>query len=199
VPDVRYLLWDFGDTLVDQRWMWPCPDGVPGWTEWYQALGAGELGERWELGELSTDDLAVTLAAEFGITTDAAMTHMQSCCRAVQFFPHAWGAARARSLPQAIVTLNSDVFSRFVVPAYELGKVFDVIVTSWEEGTRDKADLCQIALERLGGKDPAQALLIDNIEANVDAWRARGGQAYLFVGDEQFASDVVRLLAAEHS
>ena len=40
--------------------------------------------------------------------------------------------------------------------------------------------------------DPAEALLIDNIEANVDAWRARGGPAYLFVGDEEFAtSDVL--------
>ena len=29
---VRYLLWDFGDTLADQRWMWPSPEGVPGWT-----------------------------------------------------------------------------------------------------------------------------------------------------------------------
>ncbi|MDQ1510952.1 MAG: hypothetical protein QOG50_2796 [Actinomycetota bacterium] len=179
--------------------MWAGPDGVPGWTEWYQALGDGELGARWELGELSADDLAVTVAAEFGITTDAAMTHMQSCCRAVQFFEHAWATARARRLPQAIVTLNPDVFSRFVVPEYQLDSVFDVIVTSWEEGTRDKADLCQIALERLGGHDPAEALLIDNIEANVDAWRARGGQAYLFVGDDEFAVDVVRLLPAEES
>lgn len=32
MPEVRYLLWDFGDTLVDQRWMWAHPDGVPAWT-----------------------------------------------------------------------------------------------------------------------------------------------------------------------
>ena len=35
---VRYLLWDFGDTLADQRWMWPSPAGVPGWTARYEAL-----------------------------------------------------------------------------------------------------------------------------------------------------------------
>jgi FMN phosphatase YigB (HAD superfamily) len=105
----------------------------------------------------------------------------------VQFFEHAWAAARARSLPQAIVTVNSDVFSRFVVPNYALDSAFDAIVTSWEEGTMDKARLCEIALERLGGADPSEALLIDNIEANVDAWRALGGQAYLFTGDNEFA------------
>jgi FMN phosphatase YigB (HAD superfamily) len=95
--------------------------------------------------------------------------------------------------------VNSDVFSHFVVPTYALDSVFDVIVTSWEEHTLDKARLCEIALERLGGSDPAEALLIDNIEQNVDAWRARGGQAYLYESDERFAADVVRLLAAEDS
>ena len=112
---------------------------------------------------------------------------MRSRCRDVSFFEHAWATARARNLPQAIVTLNADVFSRFVIPNYGLDEIFDVIVTSWEERTRDKARLCDIALQRLGGSDPAEALLIDNIEANVEAWRARGGQAYWFRGDEEFA------------
>ena len=40
MPEVRYLLWDFGDTLVDQRWMWPNPEGVPGWPAW-AAVGLG--------------------------------------------------------------------------------------------------------------------------------------------------------------
>jgi len=25
LPQVRFLLWDFGDTLVDERWLWTCP------------------------------------------------------------------------------------------------------------------------------------------------------------------------------
>ena len=62
-------------------------------------------------------------------------------------------------------------------------------MTSWEEHTLDKARLCEIALERLGGDDPYEALLVDNIEANVDAWRSLGGQAYLFSSDDEFARD----------
>ena len=112
---------------------------------------------------------------------------MEDRCGHVRFFETAWATAKKRALPQAIVPVNSDVFSRFVVPNYSLDSTFDVIVTSWEEHTMDKARLCEIALERLGGHDPAQALLIDNIEANVDAWRALGGQAYLFTTDEAFA------------
>ena len=102
-------------------------------------------------------------------------------------------------MPQAIVTVNPDLFTRFVAPNYALDTVFDTIVTSWQERTEDKARLCEIALERLGGSDRATALLIDNIEANVDAWRARGGQAFLFVSDEEFRRDVPRLLPAEHA
>ena len=103
------------------------------------------------------------------------MMHARTCSGAattIRFFEHAWAKARSHEMPQAIVTVNPDLFTRFVVPNYALDTVFDTIVTSWQEGTEDKARLCEIALERLGGSDPAEALLIDNIEANVDAWRA---------------------------
>jgi FMN phosphatase YigB (HAD superfamily) len=172
---------------------------VADWTECYRALASGEVGTRWELGEMTTEQVAAMLAAELGITVSAVTAHIQSRCRDLQFFEHAWGAARSRALPQAIVTLNPDLFTRFVVPNYALDSVFDVIVTSWQEHTRDKVRLCEIAVERLGGKEPAEALLIDNIEANVDAWRARGGQAYWFRSDTGFARDLARLLSAEHS
>ncbi|MGO9875407.1 MAG: HAD family hydrolase [Acidimicrobiia bacterium] len=186
---VRYLLWDFGDTLVDQRWMWPSPPDAPEWTARYQGLADSELDARWNLGEMTTEALATALTADLGISLDATMAHIEDCCRNVVFFEHAWTAARARTLPQAIVTVNSDAFSRFVVPNYGLDSVFERIVTSWEERTLDKTSLCELAVERLGGRDPSEALLIDNIEANVDTWRSVGGQAYLFRGDEQFACD----------
>jgi FMN phosphatase YigB (HAD superfamily) len=192
VAEVRYLLWDFGDTLVDQRWMWPSPEGVPGWTARYQALADSDLDTRWCVGEATSEGLAAVFASELGCTPDVLLAHMEQRCGDVQFFENAWAAARAHTRPQAIVTVNSDVFSRFVVPKYELDSVFDAIVTSWEEHTMDKARLCEIALERLGGSNPTEALLIDNIEENCDAWRALGGQSYLFVSDEGFRrSDVV--------
>jgi FMN phosphatase YigB (HAD superfamily) len=182
----RFLLWDFGDTLVDERWMWSCPEGFPNWTDSYRALGAGDLGSGWNRGELTFEEFAKELAADVGIGFDDACAHMQRCCTTIHFFEHAWATARLHAVPQAIVTINPDLFTRFVAPNYGLDTVFDTIVTSWQEGTEDKARLCEIALERLGGHDPAEALLIDNIEANIEAWRARGGRAYLFVGDDEF-------------
>jgi hypothetical protein len=41
---IDVVLWDFGDTLVDERWCWPCPPEVPGWTDAWRAFVAGELG-----------------------------------------------------------------------------------------------------------------------------------------------------------
>ncbi len=165
----------------------------------YRALPDSDLDASWNVGETTTEELIAAFAGELGCTPELLIAHTKQRCSELQFFEHAWVAARARTLPQALVTVNSDGFSRFVVPRYNLDSVFDLIVTSWEEHTMDKARLCEIALQRLGGHDPAEALLIDNIEANVEAWRARGGQAYLFVSDEQFAVDAARLLPAQDS
>jgi hypothetical protein len=99
-------------------------------------------------------------------------------------------AVRPCALPQAIVTINPDMFSDCVIPNYQLDKMFETIVTSWEEGTLDKSDLCDIALARLDGvAERSAALLVDNRIENVERWRARGGVAYHFTGDAAFASN----------
>ena len=185
----RYLLWDFGNTLADQRWMWPSPPGAPEWTDRYRALAGTDLDGRWNRGECTWRDVASALTADLAIAPGDVHAHVEQCCRNVQFFEHAWSVARSRVVPQAIVTVNSDLFRDLVVPAYELDTVFDVIVTSGEEHTLDKAELAAVALRRLGGTEPAEALLLDDVPANCDAWKARGGRAYLFETDAAFARD----------
>ena len=98
---------------------------------------------------------------------------------------------RARHLPQAIVTVNPDLWSEVIVPLYGFDQTADVIVTSWEEATIDKGVLCQLAVERLGiGCAASSALLIDNKRANIDAWAARGGSGYVYTTDAAFQRDV---------
>jgi FMN phosphatase YigB (HAD superfamily) len=186
VADVRFLLWDFGDTLVDERFLWVCPPGVPGWTDCYRTIVAGEFGARWNAGAATSDELAMEMAPRLGMLTKSVRAHIDRSCRRIRFFDHAWTAAREHTLPQAIVTVNPDLFREIIASTYRLAEVFDAIVVSAEEGTEVKADLCAVAAERLGCDDPAEALLLDNIEANVDAWRARGGVAYWFRGDDDF-------------
>src|SRR5258706_15813578 len=108
----------------------------------------------------------------------------------------AWRVARERRLPQALVTVNPDLFADHVVTGYALNDVVDVIVVSYLEKTADKSMLCRAALDRLGFRgDPSSALLIDNRRDLVDAWRAIGGAGYWFQSDQQFAHDVTGILA----
>jgi beta-phosphoglucomutase-like phosphatase (HAD superfamily) len=188
--DVRFLLWDFGDTLVDERFLWTCPRGVPDWSETYRTLAGGAFGTRWNCGTAGFDELVAEMSARLGMVPEAVLAHARRCCAELRFLEHAWTAASERALPQAIVTVNPDLFRDLIVPHYQLDGIFDVIVVSAEEGTDDKTDLCTIAATQLGCHDPSQALLIDNIEANVDGWRSRGGAAYWFRGDDVFASQL---------
>jgi hypothetical protein len=171
--------------------MLPCPKGVPGWTGAWRAVVGGSLGRQWEVGLADADGIARAVAQRLDIGADVARSHMDARCRELAFFPSAWTAACTRSLPQALVTVNPDVFA-IIVQHYELELVFDTIVTSWEEGTADKTELCDVARARLGRHHRQHSLLIDNTAANCDAWRAQGGHAYWFVSDHQFAADHAR-------
>jgi phosphoglycolate phosphatase-like HAD superfamily hydrolase len=108
--------------------------------------------------------------------------------------------ASERRLPQALVTVNPDLFADFVVPAHGLDDVFDVIVMSFEELTDDKPTLCDIALDRLGFTGPrSDALLIDNRRDLVEAWRDVGGTGYWFQSDQQLRADLPSLLLSDAS
>ena len=187
---VSCVLWDFGDTLADERWMLEAPAQVPAWADTFvQHILKGKLGYDWGIGHIGAEDVGVRLAAILSTNADTIVDHMKRCCANVAFHENAMKAVQSCSLPQAIVTLNTDVFSECVVPNYRLHETFETIVTSWEEGTLDKSDLCDVALKRLGIADRRDALLIDNLVKNVESWRARGGLAHHFTGDDDFASN----------
>jgi len=106
-----------------------------------------------------------------------------------------WRVATERRLPQALVTVNPDLFADFVVPAHGLEDVFDVIVVSFEELTDHKPALCDIALDRLGFTGPrSDALLVDNRRDLVEAWRNVGGAGYWFQDDQKLEADLPFLL-----
>jgi phosphoglycolate phosphatase-like HAD superfamily hydrolase len=188
---VECVLWDFGDTLADQSWLTKAPAQLSNWPAIYrQLIWEGQLGIDWNLGKVQTGEIASHFAGLLSADREHIADHMRRCCEEVKFFDHAMKAVQSCQLPQAIVTINSDIFSQQVVPNYRLNQLFETIVTSWEEKTLDKSDLCDIALQRLGGvSDRSGALLIDNRIENVESWRARGGIAFHFTGNEAFASE----------
>jgi phosphoglycolate phosphatase-like HAD superfamily hydrolase len=184
---IRAILWDFGGTLADESWMHVAMAGDEAWAELYRdVLDTDDLVRRWEEGEATTADVVEALAMRSGKGRGAILTHMHACCRNLRFYPKVMDLVARTALPQALVTINPDIFSEVVAPHYELARRFDVIVTSWQEGLTNKAVLCEIARLWL---DPsltaAECLLIDNLAANIDAWRARGGQGLQFTGEDE--------------
>jgi len=189
------LLWDFGDTLVDERWMLRAPAAYADWPSAWREVMTSHADD-WNVGRASERDIFEALHARTGLSVDAIEHHAAECCRSIQFHPFAWQVATERRLPQALVTVNPDLFVSRVATAHNLGQHFDAVVVSCVEGTDDKSALCDIALDRLGFAGPrSAALLIDNREDLCDAWRRSGGAAYRYRGDAAFVADLPTLLA----
>jgi FMN phosphatase YigB (HAD superfamily) len=184
------LLVDFGNTLVDETFMWRDTPPFTDWTShWSEVMS--ELASDWDHGRISAEIVMTKMARRLGCSTTDINEHINLLCRQISFYPminSAIAHRRQRGERQAIVTVNPDAFQT-VVDLYSLRDRFDLIVTSANLGTVDKAAICSAACRALDVQ-ASQTLLIDNIEANVDAWNQKGGQGYLFESDERFAADV---------
>ena len=191
---IEVILWDFGDTLVDQRWMLKELPEFPGWPKLFRdEIWDGELGNLWSRGDISGEQVAQQLATTLSAGAELVMQHMQRCSRNIDFSPVLHQFSLTRDIPQAIGTVNPDIFTEVIVPHYTLTKSFDPIVTSWQERELNKANLCDITLERLG-IERSSALLIDNMKRNIDEWLARGGKGYWYRGESSFVNDITVFL-----
>ena len=93
------LLWDFGDTLVDERWMRRAPAGVPGWADVWDATMA-DLADAWNVGATSSAAVYAALAERTGMGPDEVAAHAAHCCRQITFHEEAWRVAgRAAPAP----------------------------------------------------------------------------------------------------
>lgn len=90
---------------------------------------------------------------------------------------------------------NTWSFGRTLMQRRGISDLFDVIVTSVEEGvTKPHERLYQIVLERLA-ITPAEAVFIDDSKDNVEAARALGIRSIQFCSTEQVISELETLLA----
>jgi FMN phosphatase YigB (HAD superfamily) len=191
---ISVLLWDFGDTLVDERWMRRAPIGCVTWESSWAAVMT-DLAADWDMGVVTSEAVFQALAGRTRMSPQDIEAHARDCCRQIEFHPSAWRHARERCRPQALVTVNPDLFVDYVVPLHDLRSVFDVIIVSAAERCTNKVELCELALARLGfDGDRSEALLIDNRADLVRAWERAGGAGYWFRGDADFARDIAGLL-----
>ena len=184
---VQCLLWDFGDTLCRETFIW---SSGPEWEAVYQSFDGG-WADGWNVGSLGTAEFARLASEHIPLPPDEIISHMRERCNEIEFFEFTYAFFKQRHLPQAIVTVNPDLWTETIVPLYGFDTMADAIVSSWEEGTTDKGVLCSLALDRLHIEcQPSAALLIDNKQSNLDSWAARGGIGYLYTTDTAFKRDV---------
>jgi FMN phosphatase YigB (HAD superfamily) len=192
---VAVLLWDFGDTLVDEQFLRQAPAEFPDWTKaWNEVMEI--CADDWNTGRVSEGDVFAEMSSHTGLSLEFVERHAEACCRSITFHAFAWQVVTERRRPQALVTVNPDLFVERVAPRYGLGDCFDAVVVSYAEGTDDKTRLCEVALDRLAftGRH-SDALLIDNRRDLAEAWQRSGGSAYVYRGDEVFEADLPAIFA----
>ena len=181
---------DFGNTLVDETFLWRDTDAFPDWTrQWSEVMN--DYATSWDTGKLGTEDVLNEMARRLGCSYGLVRANFDTLCSDVTVHPAVIAALRARRLRQcrqAIVTVNPDCFG-WLVELCGLADLFDLVVTSSEIGTTDKAEICSVACDRLGVA-VARTVLIDNLPQHVEAWMTRGGSGYLYSNDDQFAQDI---------
>jgi FMN phosphatase YigB (HAD superfamily) len=189
---IDVALVDFGNTLADETFMRRDGDRFPTWTADFVAV-VEEVRHDWDTGRLSSRQVARRVADRLAAPPDVVHRHMLDLCRPLTFYPgidEALRRRRARGGRQALVTVNPDLFDH-IARVHALHDRFDVIVTSWEHGTDDKAELCHRALELVGGVEPDRTVLVDNLPGHITAWRRAGGHGYVFRDDATFVDDVL--------
>jgi phosphoglycolate phosphatase-like HAD superfamily hydrolase len=141
-------------------------------------------------GSVSSFDVAEIASKATGLSIERTHQVFVENCKKLVFFNDVRRYAvdaRRNGIKTAIVTLNSDIFLDVIVPHYDFRSDHDLIVCSSEYGTLDKTTLCLVAAEGLGAREKLnQVLLIDNLAANVDAFRQKGGRAYQYTGASDF-------------
>lgn len=181
---IDLVCWDFGDTLVHERFMRICPPGVPEWEQVYDRyfVEHPEFEAQWMVGDAVINEMIPWLATETGMTPAAVSRHLRHVWTRIEWFESSrhWIERLDGRLLQAVVTVNPFEFSG-ISTGCGLDPLVDVIVTSADLGREEKSVMA-IEARRLLGLEPGlgSSLLIDNKQHNVDEFRAAGGHAIFF-------------------
>jgi len=89
----------------------------------------------------------------------------------------------------AIVTLNHDIFSRYLVPEFNLNEKFDYILNSADYGTLNKIEM----IAKVSNFKFSEMLLIDDSIENGKQFKEAGGSAILY-NNETFSEKAESLL-----
>lgn len=184
---IDLVCWDFGDTLVDERFMRIAPDGVPEWGQVYDEIVDARPAwvEALDLGRGSLNDLVDPLAERLPMSRLAILKHLRVVWGQIIWFDdsRAWIDQLQGRVTQAVVTVNPHEFSG-IARACGLDLLIPTIVTSADVQSASKVVQTERARSLLGLAPGVEtSLLIDNKQHNIDDFVAAGGQAILYQRD----------------
>jgi hypothetical protein len=195
LPDpkqIKCVVFDSGFTLIADYYFKVSPPGIPQWFDIIQRgiFGDSSIVDPWMRGELTILDIAGVLSRHIPLDIPTIAATMEIGCRHLNFNQAVWDfavAQKAAGRKTALVTGNMDVFTKVVVPAHGLDRLFDVILNTSDFHEIRKEILWPIAFERLGdGIGYANSLLIEDGETQPALFRAQGGYAYQYKNDGMF-------------
>jgi phosphoserine phosphatase len=187
--EIKCVVFDFGFTLSPDYYFNVSPPGCPQWHAVIQKEIFGEpaVTTPWMKGELTSLDIAGMLSKHLSLDTMTIAETMEKGCAHLSLNPAVRdfaAAQKAAGRKTALVTDNMDVFSKVVVPAHGLERLFDVILNSADYHEIRKELLWPIAFERLGGGiGYANSLLIEDGETEPVQFRSLGGYAHQYSND----------------
>ena len=189
---IKCVVFDFGFTLCSDYYFKVTPPGYPNWHEVIQEhiFREPSIINSWMKGEMNIEEIAALVSGYIPMDVPSIVSTMEQGCMGLHFNQAVWDFAveqKRSSRKTALVTDNMDVFTRVVVPAHGLERIFDVILNSADFHEIDKEFLWPIAFQRLGGGiGYANSLLIEDGETEPAKFRALGGAAHQYSSDESF-------------
>jgi putative hydrolase of the HAD superfamily len=195
---IRAVVFDIGGVFFP----WPTTEYFLDWGE-RRGLARDGLAERlWHgpdieaanLGEITAEEYARRCAARVG-TDQAEVYALVEHCFGGDLNEELLAYARTLKPAYRVAALtNTWSFGRSVIERRDLGSLFDLIVSSAEEGVRKpNPRIYEILIGRLG-VEPEEVVFVDDIEENIEAARMTGMHAVHFVSTRQAVAELGALL-----
>lgn len=183
MPSPKPILFiDFDGTLCHDRYWRSLPKDIQ---EKIQSLIFGEdktLVDGWMRGKYTAEEINQIVAKETGVPFDKLWEGFVIDCETMNVSKEVLEKIdnfRNKYLV-LLITTNMDSFSRFTLPALGLGKYFDLIVNSFEEGklkTDNEGETFKKYADKLG-VNLKNCLLIDDSKRSCAVFQSLGGEAF---------------------
>ena len=124
--DIDLVCWDFGDTLVHERFMRICPPDVPEWEAIFDRyfVEHPDFADRSNLGQVTMNEMIPWLAAETGMSHAAVSRHIQKLEDRLGYALFVRDNRSVALTPEGETfhRYATDVLDRFEVLRHELGQ-----------------------------------------------------------------------------